>query len=80
MTSYRYDFELHTLNELPINDARLFLNIIINNALTKAQAIQYKDNTVFVISEEQYRKLINYWLANFLNKCVFSANNLFELS
>ncbi len=52
MTSYRYDFELHTLNELPINDARLFLNIIINNALTKAQAIQYKDNTVFVISEE----------------------------
>lgn len=53
---------------------------IINNALTKAQAIQYKDNTVFVISEEQYRKLINYWFANFLNKCVFSANNLFELS
>lgn len=80
MTSYRYDFELHTLNELPINDARLFLNIIMNNALTKAQAIQYKDNTVFVISEEQYRKLINYWFANFLNKCVFSANNLFELS
>ena len=80
MTSYRYDFELHTLNELPINDARLFLNIIINNALTKAQAIQYKDNTVFVISEEQYRKLINYWFANFLNKCVFSVNNLFELS
>ena len=34
-------------------------NIIVSNALTKAQAIQYKDNTVFVISEEQYLRLIN---------------------
>lgn len=54
MINYKYDFELYTLNELPTNDARLFLNIIVSNALTKAQAIQYKDNTVFVISEEQY--------------------------
>jgi len=59
MINYRYDFELYTLNELPINDARLFLNIIVRNALTKAQAIRYKENTVFEISEEQYRKLIN---------------------
>ena len=59
MIKYRYDFELHTLNEIPVNDARLFLDIIVNNALLKAQAIQYKDNTVFVISEEQYNKLIN---------------------
>ena len=59
MTDYRYDFELHTLNEIPVNDARLFLDIIVNNALLKAQAIQYRDNTVFVISEEQYNKLIN---------------------
>lgn len=59
MIEYRYDFELHTLNEIPVNDARLFLDIIVNNALLKAQAIQYKDNTVFVISEEQYNKLIN---------------------
>lgn len=59
MINYRYDFELHTLNELPVNDARLFLNIIVNNAVTKAQAIQYKENTVFLISEEQYKKLIN---------------------
>jgi hypothetical protein len=58
MTNYRYDFNLHTLNEIPSNDARLFLNIIVNNALTKTQAIQYKDNTVFIISEEQYKKLI----------------------
>jgi len=58
MTNYRYDFELHTLHEIPVNDARLFLDIIVNNALLKAQAIQYKDNTVFVISEEQYNKLI----------------------
>jgi len=59
MTNYRYDFDLYTLQQLPSNDARLFLDIIINNALLKAQAIQYKDNTIFVISEEQYNKLIN---------------------
>ena len=59
MIKYRYDFELHTLNEIPVNDARLFLDIIVNNALLKAQAIQYRENTVFVISEEQYKKLIN---------------------
>jgi len=59
MTNYRYDFDLHTFQQLPSNDARLFLDIIVNNALLKAQAIQYKNNTVFVISEEQYNKLIN---------------------
>ena len=58
MTNYRYDFELHTLQELPSNDARLFLDIIVNKALLQTQAIQYKDNTVFIISEEQYKKLI----------------------
>ena len=59
MNNYRYDFDLYTLQQLPSNDARLFLDIIVNNALLKAQAIQYKENTVFVISEEQYNKLIN---------------------
>ncbi len=59
MNTYRYDFDLHTLQELPSNDARLFLDIIINKALLQAQAIQYKNTTVFVISEEQYKKLIN---------------------
>ncbi len=57
--NYRYDFDLHTLQELPVNDARLFLDIIINKSLIQTQAIKYKDNTVFVISEEQYKKLIN---------------------
>jgi hypothetical protein len=58
MINYRYDFELHTLQELPSNDARLFLDIIVNKALLQTQAIQYKENTVFLISEEQYKKLI----------------------
>ena len=58
MTNYRYDFNLHTLQELPSNDARLFLDIIVNKALLQIQAIEYKDNTVFIISEEQYKKLI----------------------
>ena len=59
MINYKYDFNLHTLQQLPSNDARLFLDIIVNKALLQAQAIQYKENTVFVISEEQYKKLIN---------------------
>jgi len=59
MINYKYNFDIHTLQQLPSNDARLFLDIIVNNALLKAQAIQYKENTVFVISEEQYNKLIN---------------------
>ena len=57
--NYRYDFDLHTLQELPSNDARLFLDIIINKSLMQTQAIKYKDNTVFIINEEQYKKLIN---------------------
>lgn len=60
MVKYIYDFELHTLQELPANDARLFLDIIVNKALLQAQAIQYKENTVFVINEEQYKRLINF--------------------
>jgi hypothetical protein len=59
MNNYRYDFEIHTLQELPATDARLFLDIIVNKALLQTQAIQYKDSTVFIISEEQYTKLIN---------------------
>ena len=59
MNNYRYNFDLYTLQQLPSNDARLFLDIIVNNALIKAQAIQYKENTVFVISEDQYNNLIN---------------------
>jgi len=59
MVKYIYEFDLHTLQELPANDARLFLDIIVNKALLQAQAIQYKENTVFVINEEQYNKLIN---------------------
>lgn len=59
MNTYRYDFEVHTLQELPSNDARLFLDIIVNKALLQTQAIQYRNETVFVISEEQYNKLIN---------------------
>ncbi len=59
MIKYRYDFDLHTLQELSSNDARLFLDIIVNKALVQTQAIQYRENTVFVISEEQYNKLVN---------------------
>ena len=51
---------LWKLHELPSHDARLFLDIIVANAkYNKIQAIQYRDETVFVISEEQYQKLKN---------------------
>jgi len=59
MVKYIYNFDLHILQELPSTDARLFLDIIVNKALFQAQAIHYKENTVFVINEEQYKKLIN---------------------
>ena len=55
--NYNNLWELH---ELPSHDARLFLDIIVANAkYNKIQAIQYRDETVFVISEEQYQKLKN---------------------
>jgi len=59
MNNYRYDFDLYTLNEIPVNDARLFIDVIVNKALVQTQAIKYKNNTVFIINEEQYKKLIN---------------------
>jgi hypothetical protein len=44
----------------PSSDPRMYLDIIVTNAKhNKIQAIQYRDDTVFVISEEQYNKLIN---------------------
>lgn len=54
-----YDFDTYTLHELPSNDARLFLDIIINKSLERIQAVKYKDNTVFVISEDLYIKLLS---------------------
>jgi len=48
------------LHELTSSDPRMYLDIIVTNAKhNKLQAIQYKENTVFVISEEQYLRLIN---------------------
>ena len=40
MINYKYEFDLHNLQELPANDARLFLDIIINKSLIQTQAIQ----------------------------------------
>ncbi len=51
---------LWKLHELPSHDARLFLDIIVANAkYNKIQAIKYRGDTVFVISEEQYLRLRN---------------------
>ena len=55
-----YDYNLWTLTELRKDDPRNYLEIIVFNArFGKVQAIQYQENTVFVISEEQYQKLKN---------------------
>ena len=55
-----YNYNLWTLTELRKDDPRAFLDIIILNArFNKIQAIQYQGDKVFVISEEQYKKLIN---------------------
>ena len=55
-------YNLWTLTELRKDDPREYLDIIIANAkYDKVQAIQYQDDTVFVISELQYKKLMNSW-------------------
>lgn len=55
-----YSYNLWKLHESTSSDPRMYLDIIVTNAKhNKIQAIQYKDDTVFVISEEQYKKLIN---------------------
>ena len=50
-----YSYNLWKLHELTSSDPRMYLDIIVTNAkYNKIQAIQYRDDTVFVISEEQY--------------------------
>ena len=58
---------LWTLTELKKDDPRNYLEIIVFNArFGKVQAIQYQENKVFVISEEQYQKLKNKLLVHYL--------------
>lgn len=53
-----YSYNLWTLTELRIDDPRAYLDVIVANVRNdKIQAIKYKDDTVFVISEGQYKKL-----------------------
>jgi len=55
-----HEYNLWTLTELRKDDPREYLDVIIYNAkFNKVQAIKYKDETVFVISEIQYKKLLN---------------------
>ena len=55
-----YSYNLWKLHKLTSSDPRMYLDIIVTNAKhNKIQAIQYRDDTVFVISEEQYLRLIN---------------------
>ena len=50
-----YSYNLWKLHKLTSSDPRMYLDIIVTNAkYNKIQAIQYRDDTVFVISEEQY--------------------------
>jgi hypothetical protein len=52
------EYHLWTLTELRQDDPRNYLDVIIQNAkFDKVQAIQYRGDTVFVISESQYKKL-----------------------
>lgn len=51
------EYHLWTLTELRQDDPRNYLDVIIANAkFDKVQAIQYQDDTVFVISKAQYEK------------------------
>jgi hypothetical protein len=51
------EYHLWTLTELRKDDPRAYLDMIVYNAkFDKVQAIQYQDDTVFVISKAQYEK------------------------
>ena len=51
------EYHLWTLTELRQDDPRAYLDMIVYNAkFNKVQAIQYQDDTVFVISKVQYEK------------------------
>jgi hypothetical protein len=51
------EYHLWTLTELRQDDPRAYLDMIVYNAkYDKVQAIQYQGDTVFVISENQYKK------------------------
>ena len=55
------NYNLWTLTELRKDDQRAYLDIIVFNArFGNIQAIEYQENKVFVISEEQYKKLKKY--------------------
>lgn len=50
---------LWTLTELRQDDPREYLELIIFNVkFDKVQAIKYKDDTVYMVSEAQYKKLL----------------------
>ena len=54
------EYNLWTLTELRKDDPREYLDIKIANAkYDKVQAIQYQGDSVFVVSELQYKKLMN---------------------
>ena len=51
------EYHLWTLTELRQDDPRAYLDMIVYNAkFDKVQAIQYQDDTVFVITKSQYEK------------------------
>ena len=53
-----HEYDLWTLEDLRMDDPRVYLDIIIINArFCRIQAIQYKDHQVFIMSEDQYNKL-----------------------
>ena len=55
----REKYNLWNLTDLPQDDPRNYLDVIIYNAkFDKVQAIKYQGDTVFVISEKQYNQLI----------------------
>ena len=58
MTNHEYN--LWILTEHRKDDPRDYLETIVLNAkFDKVQAIEYRGEKVFVVSEEQYRKLKN---------------------
>lgn len=55
----KHEYNLWTLTEHRRDDPRDYLEtIVINAKFGKVQAIEYKNEKVFVVSEEQYKKVM----------------------
>lgn len=65
MNNYKYSASAWTFYKSSHDDARYYLEAIVYNAsIGIIQPINYQESTVFVISEQQFKKVEKYLYVN----------------